>query len=480
MARPTFNDHINELNANLKKNDRRIKNYTSSVLMPTGDLFSDYGGGINHVVYDDDEIPVKVYHNIGTMCGGVSIYIGKSNTGKTQLALKKLVAMAEPFLTDVGYQTYFGKAKSDRDGESSIVIADSEHTLELSNTKRITNLPNKLLKRYITQTDVSTDIDLMALITSHCEYKSKHMKPITMPLPDLYGDPIVVYPPTFMLIDSMSNITVDGIDGMDGYAKSVNNMAGAQRAKRITTMMTIIVDVAQRYNINFAIINHINKNINTNSFGPVAKQYRGLKQDESLGGGERGLYLAAYMGRIDHVKDIDSEVPSAINMGEGISGAVVRLKQIKSKTNVFGFSTKLIHTNEDGYNFTLSALYEAIDRGWIAQKGYTYYLDKYPDKKFTLKRNKDLSTYYKTVFADPEMLGALYDQLRPHLAKFLSSDKYSGEDAGDLRVKGLSTIDAVRDSLTADYGDESIAFSDDDILSSEGGLEYSPMALYNV
>lgn len=446
----SFNDHIRSVNSSLKKGANGIRSFTSIPMMATGNLYRDYNNGINHIIYDDDEKPLYQYHNVGYMYAAVNVVIGKSNVGKTQYALKIIAAMAEPYLSKALFDHYYGmaihKSKKPEDrAKTAIIIADSEHTLEMSNSKRVTKFTNRYLKDYISQVDVATDDDLVNLIKEHIAFKVENMKPITHPMPDLYGEPIVAYPPTFMLVDSMSNIVIAGIDGVKDFEKATNNMAGAQRAKRITGIITSMIEEAQRYNITFVIINHINKLISA-GYGPQPKQYRGLKQDESLGGGEKGLYMASNMDRLELVKVVGSIVPSHLNLGSDVEGALVKLTQIKSKTNVFGRSSHMIFTNEDSYNFLLSTLYEAILRGHIKKSGNFYVLDEYPDKKFSLKNND-----YKKVFGEnPKMLSALYDQLLPKIEPLLASDKLDKragkivdlDDADDvLAFGGLEDLD---------------------------------------
>lgn len=145
----------------------------------------------------------------------------------------------------------------------------------------------------------------------------------------------------------------------------------------------------------------------------------------NITGGEKAIYLASNILRLDWVKDIGGTKSSALNFGDGVEGFLSKAIHAKSKTNGFGSYTNLVYLNECGYDPMCSTLYEAMTVGDIASKGNNYYLDKYPDLKFNIKTYKDI---FQNNF---ELIPAFYDQMKYKCQKYLSS----GEDLAKVNER---------------------------------------------
>ena len=198
----------------------------------------------------------------------------------------------------------------------------------------------------------------------------------------------------------------------------MQNPAGAQRAKIISAIYTQLVSVAKKYNIVFFMVNHINK-APAMSFLPQPKQYHGLKQDETISGGERSMYLVTNILRLDRVKSIGTEKSSYLDLGEGVTGHVCLASFIKNKSNSRNNTCFLIYTNRRGFDPLLSTLYTAKERGDLQKVGNFFVLDNFPSYKFTLKTAHE-------VFAEhPEMILALYLQFRDKCEVLMDNRPFS-------------------------------------------------------
>lgn len=424
-------DFMNFVSDNADKKNPLL--VTSSMIQhPTGFMYLDYGVGNYMTVYDDNEDPLYTYHNIGITSGSVNVVISKSQGGKTTLCIEMLMAIIEPFIN----QMYYAQAKQDimkmypkeavnveYDGAPMIQILDTEKTLPAEYVKKLVHYPNKLMKRHVMINPITTDKDLIAAVEKHIAYKTQHMKPELMPMLDMYGRPMYQYAPTGLIIDSMSQLLLEEVDDpaivkkkgglQDLYESATKGPDGAQRAKIISALYSQLVNYAKRYNIIIFSINHINKM--PAIMGIPVKQYRGLRAGETIGGGERAIYLASNILRLDVIKNIGGQSSTSVQLGEGITGHVAIASWIKSKSNSRSNNCQLVYTNQNGYDQLMSSIWFSKENGDLAKSGNFYYVNGYPEYKFTLKTATD------TFAEHPELFGAYYDQLRDCCSKMLDN-----------------------------------------------------------
>ena len=452
-----------------KKNNIPVT--TSMMQHPTGFMYMDYGAGTYLNVYDDDEVPLYEYHNVGITSGSVNVLISKSQGGKTTLAIEMAVAIIEPFINDYLYHKVYqdiltSKKKKnnyfDYDGSPFIQILDTEKTLPIDYAKKLARYTNKLTSRHLMINPITTDRELMQCLASHVKYKVDHMNLIPMPMPDIFGKPIMTFPPTVIIIDSMSQLLLEDCDDPEDinkakggiisiYENNRKNTSGAQRAKIISALYSQLVNYAKRYNIIIFSINHINKMPAIN--GIPVKQYRGLKGGETIGGGERAIYLAANILRLDVIKAVGTAKSTFVNLGEGVTGHIAIASWIKSKSNSKANTCQLVYTNESAYDSLLSNLWNEKEKEELSKSGNYYYIKGHEDHKFTFKN-------YKDVFADhPELFSAYYDELRNNCSKMLDNPEKAAEADRKLMNKIRDDIHSDDDYSGSDIKDMDDMFS---------------------
>ena len=447
-----FNSFLND---SFKKNEIPVTT-TSRLQYPTGFMYLDYGAGSYLTVYDEEEYPIYTYHNIGIPRGSVNVLISKSQGGKTTLAINMAVAIIEAYINQfirnrMMENQWEGKSKADPyyDGSPIIQILDTEKTLPTDYVKKVAQYTNKLTKEHVIINPITTDKDLIRCLEQHVKYKVDHMKKIQMPMLDMYGKPIFDYPPTVMISDSTSQLLIEDCDdpamikkGKNAatisniYDNNIQNTAGARRAKIITALYSQLVNYADRYNIIIFSINHINKMLPVN--GMPVKQYRGLRAGETIGGGEKAIYLANSILRLDVIKNVSSVGTTSVNLGDDVKGHIAIASWIKSKTNSRSNNCQLVYTNRAGYDPLLSNLWQMKENGTLKEAGRFLYLPGYEDCKFTMKTFRD-------VFADhPELIRGTYDILRDECAKMLDNPVEA-----ERRDKKL--MDDIRDDIHSEY-----------------------------
>ena len=447
-----FNSFLND---SFKKNEIPVTT-TSRLQYPTGFMYLDYGAGSYLTVYDEEEYPIYTYHNIGIPRGSVNVLISKSQGGKTTLAINMAVAIIEAYINQfirnrMMENQWEGKSKADPyyDGSPIIQILDTEKTLPTDYVKKVAQYTNKLTKEHVIINPITTDKDLIRCLEQHVKYKVDHMKKIQMPMLDMYGKPIFDYPPTVMISDSTSQLLIEDCDdpamikkGKNAatissiYDNNIQNTAGARRAKIITALYSQLVNYADRYNIIIFSINHINKMLPVN--GMPVKQYRGLRAGETIGGGEKAIYLANSILRLDVIKNVSSVGTTSVNLGDDVKGHIAIASWIKSKTNSRSNNCQLVYTNRAGYDPLLSNLWQMKENGTLKEAGRFLYLPGYEDCKFTMKTFRD-------VFADhPELIRGTYNILRDECAKMLDNPVEA-----ERRDKKL--MDDIRDDIHSEY-----------------------------
>ena len=466
MIRPAFHDYLIETQD--KKNPLAIT--TSMPQYPTGYMYLDYGTGSYLTVCDDDEVPLYQYHNVGICCGSVNVLISKSQGGKTSLALAMGAAIIERYITMMLYRKSAEDIKRatgmkgdvpELTGMPFIQILDTEKTLPVDYAKKVARYTNKLTERHIIINPITTDRDLMTALEKHVKFKVDHMQKVPMPMLDMFGKPIIDYPPTILIIDSRSQLLLEDCDDpssikkkdatiMDIYQTATQNTAGARRAKIITALNSQLVNYAKRYNIIIFSINHINKMLPVN--GIPVKQYRGLRAGETIGGGEKAIYLAANILRLDVIKNVGGQSSTSLNLGEGVKGHVAIASWIKSKSNSKSNQCQLVYTNQAGYDPLLSNLYFAKENGDLIKSGNGFCVRDFEQYKFTLKN-------YAQVFGDhPELFSAFYDELRDKCSVLLDNPE-------EARKADEKLLQEIREEIHDEFK-RSDAMDMDDIFMS--------------
>lgn len=462
-----FKQFLDEAGGN--KKDNPFMYSTTMPQHPTGFMYLDYGCGSNVTVYNDDEIPLYTYPNVGITSGSVNTIISKSQGGKTSLAIAMAAAIIEPYFSPLYQQRYIDENTPPKmkdiiqRAKPFIQIVDTEKTLPMDYVKKLTHYTNRQVQERVMINQITTDREFMSLMEKHIKYKVEYMNPAICPMLDIFGKPILEYPPTVMIIDSMTQLLIESVDDptkidakkgglQDIYNDATKGPAGAQRAKVISALYSQMVNYAKKYNIIIFSINHINKM--PAIMGIPVKQAIMLKAGETIAGGERALYLSSSILRLDVIKAVNSVSSSAVNFGEDIKGHIAIASWIKCKSNSRKNSCQLVFTNTNGYDQLLSNLWYAKEIGELAKKGNYYYIDKHPDKLFTFKN-------YSDVFAsNPELFSAFYDQLRGNCEKLLDNP-----DAAQKKNEEL--VKELRDDI---HSDDSLSRNDkmdmDDIFSS--------------
>jgi hypothetical protein len=376
----------------------------------TGVAPLDYYLGYRLNVYDDDDNVVDSYPCLGFNGGCNILTIGKSSTAKTSVDL---------FIAGMIVRRY---------DNGLIIHFDLEQAMNLTRAKAMTKFTVKEMKeKYVLRQMNSTIEDIKKMIME--VYKAKTSDPKTYMYnsgkKDEFGNDIVMYQPTVILIDSIPSLTTKLSETDKKEWAKLEEVTSQTERMRLTgevgRFYTDILPYLRAANIMVFSINHIKVNPQMGIVkSPAELLY--LKQDEALPCGKATVYLAHYM--LKHV---------AVGSGkytmedDGFDGFLIRIEIIKSRSNQAGQSFDIIYDKVKGVSPIRTCIHFAKENGLVGgNKNATYFINN-KDDKFPMRTVEQYFSEHK------EMYKIMYDHIIPLLETRLSSVR-AGEIAVDDEV----------------------------------------------
>lgn len=162
-----------------------------------------------------------------------------------------------------------------------------------------------------------------------------------------------------------------------------------------------------------------------------------LKQNETLPGGRKPIYLSNNIIRFDD--------HSKLKEGDGfdIDGSLVDLTLVKSRSNKTGASATLVFNKEFGFDPDLSLLVLLKDNKRINGAGAYLYIGEHSDMKFSQKKFKEklnTSPEFKEVFIN-EVLDVLKSQIEEEQERKEAVQDISYNVTNSLMDKLFSNIE---------------------------------------
>ena len=331
---------------------------TYSVSYPTGFLNLDFANGYIQ------EINGTLKYELGLSDGSINMIISGSGVGKTTICTQIATNIARRYKSSVVFYeqaevgTNIQRIKnisgisSDDEFSKKFVIRDAGITIE-SVYERVKMVHDIKVNN---QSDYLYDTGMI----------------------DMRGDPIFKFEPTIFIVDSVKMV----LSKKNAEADESNNMAAAVNAKANSEYYTKMVPLCREANIIMLLINHITTDINT-GFLPKKSELAYLKQGEHISGGKSLTYIQNNIFRLDIKSKLKPEE------GFGISGSVVNVDIVKSRTNKSDRSRCfLVFDQEVGYDDNLSLLLLLKETKLLEGSGAYLKLPGY-DKKFTQKQFKE-------------------------------------------------------------------------------------------
>lgn len=366
----------------------------------TGVAPLDYYLGYLLNVYGPDNEVLDSYPALGFNGGCYIMDIGKSSTAKTSIMLGIAANITRPFKNGM------------------IIHYDLEQAMNPTRAKILTKFSIQDMKeKYILKQMNSTMEDIKQMVMN--VYKEKTSKPekymYDAGKKDEFNNPIIMYEPTVVMIDSIPSLTVklSETDKKD-WAKLEEVTSQTERMRltgEIGRFYTDLLPYLRAANIIVISINHIRVNP---QMGIVksASELLYLKQDEALPGGKTPPYLSHYL-----LKNVAVGSEKFTMADDGFDGFLIRMEIIKARSNQSGQHVDLIFDKVRGLSAVRTCIRFAKDNGLIGgNKNATYFIsDK--DKKFPMR------TVEEHFSENKELYSIMYSNIIPVLETKLSSVK---------------------------------------------------------
>ena len=347
---------------NASKDPRMKKEAEPDYAYPTGFLAFDFmNGAVVHVKKDNMEFQ---YNSVGIVDGSMVTVIGRSSSGKTTWCVQTAGNIIRPF-------------------KSSCIFMDSvEGGIMESRAQQLTKLYGQDYKdRFIIRNAGVTAESFYERIKTIHDVKMEAKDDITYDTGAFSssGERIYKMEPTCYILDSVAMLMPDKYTDEEELS---GQMSVTAAAKVNTTVFKRIIPMLKAANIILFAINHITEAVEINPFSHSQGQLSYLKPGERLGGGRAIIYVTNLLVRLDdHSKMKEDE-------GFGISGSLVDLTLLKSRSASTGLKCTLVFDYAQGFDPELSLLYFMKSKKAVNGAGIGLYFGNRNDLKFSQKTFK--------------------------------------------------------------------------------------------
>ena len=379
---------------------------TYSVSYPTGFLNLDFANGYIQ------EINGQLKYEVGISDGSINMVISDSGVGKTTICTQIAANIVKRFKTStVFYEqaevgTNIQRIKnlsgftSDQEFSDRFVVRDSGITVEsiYDRVKLVHDIKVENSSEYLYDTGMI----------------------------DMRGDPIFKFEPTIFIVDSVKMV----MSRKNSEADESNNMMAATNAKANAEYYTKMVPMCREANIIMFLINHITTDINT-GFLPKKAELAYLRQGEHISGGKSLIYMQNNIFRLDIKNKLKPEE------GFGISGSVVNIDVVKSRTNKSSRGRCfLVFDQEVGYDPDLSLLLLLKENKILEGSGAFLKLPGY-DRKFSQKNFKEV------LYSDPEFYRTFANICLEYLKGGLLNEYERIKQEESVKMQSMSPYEAI-------------------------------------
>lgn len=348
-----------------KTKDPRMEEGKFDVMYSTGFLPFDFANGYKvHVSLKNGQ--EMSYNSVGIADGSSNMIVGRPGSGKTTFTLQVAANIVRPFPNAVIFYDDIegGSNQIRRELFTGFGPDEIEHRLIYRNAAvTAENFYQRIQTIYEEK------------IANKADYEYDTGKLSTK------GEKIYKMIPTVYILDTLAMLTPEKLTEEEELS---GQMSATSMAKTNSAIFKRIVPKLKAANIILFVINHINPKVDINPFAKTKAQIGWLKPDETLPGGNAGLYLANNLIRVDDgTKLKDSE-------GLGVNGKIVEFTFIKSRSNLPGRAIPLLFTYDYGYDPILSLFIFLKSGGYIESKGaYMHFNNIASETKFTQKEFKE-------------------------------------------------------------------------------------------
>ena len=334
----------------------------------------------------------KPYYSTGIEEGSYVMFIGRSGSGKTSLAIQMACNIVRPY----------------ENGE--VYLDDVEAATSITRVKQLSGWSDdEIAEKFVHRNVGITSEEFYRNINKIYKLKMemKDQLTVTTDRVDDRGNPIEILEPTVYILDSLAVLSTDAISEEEELSGQMSQTAVARANAAIFRR---ILPKLKQANIILFVINHVNQKVNINPMMPTKAQINYLKQDESIPGGNTPLYLANNIFRVDTASKLTSDKEY------GIDGFMTKVTIIKSRSNRAGQEIDLVYNQNRGFDNIYSNFTLLKQEKRIGGAGRSFYIQGCDGVKFAQK------TFKEKLLSEPELQKTYKANMRDLLSQFIYSD----------------------------------------------------------
>ena len=363
----------------------------------TGSPVMDYAIGYRVNVYDEDDTVKDSYISLGIAAGSQVCVIGKPSTGKTTWAVGVAAAITRGI--DNAFTIHY----------------DLEQCQSYTRIQQITGFKMSEIrdeKKYKLEQGFFSIGDIKSAIMQIYMEKTSNPKAYRYHTGKLneFGEEIVLYVPTVIVIDSIPNLMTDiNLNEKKDRAKveEVSSQTDRMRVTgEISRFYSEIIPFQKEANIIVISINQI-KAKSQIGVVPEPSEMLYLGQNEAMPGGKAPQFLANLF-----LKFVAIGSEKYTQEEDGFEGFGAKVWIIKSRTNSNGKTVHMIYDKFRGFDSLRTSFQFAKEQGLVSGNRNAYYFQNLEDgkeHKFGLRTMRDDFKNDRTLYR------MLYDQIIPVL-----------------------------------------------------------------
>ena len=334
----------------------------------------------------------KPYYSTGIEEGSYVMFIGRSGSGKTSLAIQMACNIVRPY----------------ENGE--VYLDDVEAATSITRVKQLSGWSDdEIAEKFVHRNVGITSEEFYRNINKIYKLKMEMKDQLTVVTDkvDDRGNLIEILEPTVYILDSLAVLSTDAISEEEELSGQMSQTAVARANAAIFRR---ILPKLKQANIILFVINHVNQKVNINPMMPTKAQINYLKQDESIPGGNTPLYLANNIFRVDTASKLTSDKEY------GIDGFMTKVTIIKSRSNRAGQEIDLVYNQNRGFDNIYSNFTLLKQEKRIGGAGRSFYIQGCDGVKFAQK------TFKEKLLSEPELQKTYKANMRDLLSQFIYSD----------------------------------------------------------
>jgi len=356
------------------------------------------------------------YYSTGIQDGSLVCFIGRSGCGKTTFAVQVAANIVRPF------------------ANGCIFHDDIEGGIDANRKELLSGFHGELLEqKYISRNTGITAENFYERIKMIHDLKLENREDYEYDTGyfDSRGERIYKLEPTVYILDSLALLMPEKYTEEEELSGS---MSATAASKTNSSTFKRVIPMLKSANIILIMINHINKKIDINPMQRTKSQVSYLKQDETLPGGNTAIYLTNLLLRFDDNSKMKEDEAF------GISGNMVDLTLVKSRTNRAGKSCTLVFDQTRGFDPELSLFVMLKNAKRINGAGAYLYIGDKSEYKFSQKAFKE------KLREIPELRQAFIQEVMAMLKDEL--DRYDVEQT--LDEFNYSIVDDINSAINAE------------------------------